>query len=84
MHIQTERNRPGKKSPVYCPCKVTRNRYCAGKGKKHHRLPIEKKESYKWAKSYLIACEAQKTSPETHVISAGDREVLYIKKKKRK
>jgi hypothetical protein len=31
---------------------------CISKGKKHHRLPIEKKESYKWVKSYLTDCEA--------------------------
>jgi len=45
-----------------------------GKGKKRHSLPIEKKESYKWIKSYLAACEVQRICPETQIISVGDRE----------
>jgi len=45
-----------------------------GKGKKRHSLPIEKKESYKWIRSYWAACEAQNVCPETQVISVGDRE----------
>jgi hypothetical protein len=56
-----------------------------GKGKKRHSLPIEKKESYKWIRSYLAACEVQKICPETQVISVGDREAdiyeLFVESK---
>ena len=45
-------------------------------GKKHRRrqLPIEQKESYKWLKSYQAASLVQKKSPNTLVVSVGDRE----------
>jgi Domain of unknown function (DUF4338)/Transposase Tn5 dimerisation domain/Transposase DNA-binding len=45
-------------------------------GKRHQRkdLPIEKKESFKWVKSYRALAEVQKLCPQTRLISVGDRE----------
>jgi hypothetical protein len=45
-------------------------------GKKHFRsqLQIEQKESNKWLKSFRSAQEVQKQSPDTLVVSVGDRE----------
>lgn len=45
-------------------------------GKHHQRKqrPIEQKESYKWLKSFQQVAEAQRGSPETLLVSVGDRE----------
>ena len=45
-------------------------------GKKHLRakLSIEQKESNKWLKSFQSAQKVQKSSPDTLVVSVGDRE----------
>ncbi|MCK5134112.1 MAG: IS4 family transposase, partial [Candidatus Sabulitectum sp.] len=45
-------------------------------GKKHrrHQLPIEKKESYKWLKSYQAVAVLQAKCPDTMFVSVGDRE----------
>lgn len=45
-----------------------------GKKHKRHGLPIEKKESYKWIKSFNAADKAKKVNPETLIVSVGDRE----------
>jgi Domain of unknown function (DUF4338)/Transposase DNA-binding/Transposase Tn5 dimerisation domain len=45
-----------------------------GKKKRRHRLPIEKKESYKWLKSFDRVAQAQKQCPRTTFVSIGDRE----------
>jgi hypothetical protein len=46
------------------------------RGKKHRRkeLPIEQKESMKWLKSYRAVAEVQRLSPQSRLISVGDRE----------
>ena len=36
--------------------------------------PIEEKESYRWLKSYMRACEIAKEAPETQIINITDRE----------
>jgi hypothetical protein len=44
---------------------------------KHHRRkqrPIEQKESYKWLKSFQQVATAQRSSPDTLLVSVGDRE----------
>ena len=46
----------------------------AGKRARRKALPIEAKESYKWLRSYGVACELQRCCPETMVVSVGDRE----------
>ena len=38
------------------------------------KLPIKGKESYRWLKSYLAACDVAKKFPEKTVVSVGDRE----------
>ena len=38
------------------------------------RVPIEQKESFKWLRSYRAVAEVQKLSPNTRLISVGDRE----------
>ena len=38
------------------------------------RKPIEEKESYRWLQSYRLACEVQRQSPDTVVVSVADRE----------
>jgi hypothetical protein len=45
-------------------------------GKKHlrYQLPIEKKESNKWLKSFRKVADAQKRCPKTTLVSVGDRE----------
>ena len=45
-------------------------------GKHHQRKqrPIEKKESYKWLKSFQHVAEAQRQCPDTMLVSVGDRE----------
>ena len=44
------------------------------KASKRRLLPIEKKESYKWLKSYHAAAKLQERSPNTMIVSVGDRE----------
>ena len=39
-----------------------------------HKKPIEEKESYRWLKSYELACEVQRQCPDTLVLSVADRE----------
>ena len=39
-----------------------------------NKLPIEEKESYRWLKSYIKACEIAKEAPKTQVINIADRE----------
>jgi hypothetical protein len=46
----------------------------AGKAAKRKDLPIEEKESIKWLNSYRAVAEVQKLTPETTVVSVGDRE----------
>ncbi len=50
------------------------------KGKKSERdkLPIEEKESYRWIKSYLKACEVAKKTPDTRIIHISDRDADII------
>jgi Domain of unknown function (DUF4338)/Transposase Tn5 dimerisation domain/Transposase DNA-binding len=45
-------------------------------GKHHQRKqrPIEQKESYKWLKSFQQVAAAQRSSPDTLLVSVGDRE----------
>jgi Domain of unknown function (DUF4338)/Transposase DNA-binding/Transposase Tn5 dimerisation domain len=45
-------------------------------GKHHQRKqrPIEQKESFKWLKSFQRVAEAQRQSPDTTLVSVGDRE----------
>jgi hypothetical protein len=45
-------------------------------GKHHQRKqrPIEQKESYKWLKSFQQVATAQRSSPDTLLVSVGDRE----------
>jgi hypothetical protein len=45
-------------------------------GKKHlrHELPIEEKESQKWLTAFRKVVAAQKSCPETTLVSVGDRE----------
>lgn len=38
------------------------------------KQPIEKKESFKWLKSFRAVAQAQKSCPETMLVSVGDRE----------
>ena len=45
-----------------------------GKRVRRHELPIEKKESWKWIQSYRAVEKLQRCSPETLLISVGDRE----------
>ncbi len=45
-----------------------------GKRELRRTLPIEKKESYKWLKSFKAVAEAQKRNPDTRIVSVGDRE----------
>ena len=45
-----------------------------GKKSRRHELPIEDKESYKWHKSFTAAAKVQKKTPNTRVVSVGDRE----------
>jgi len=51
-----------------------RDRQDIGKRYRRKQLPIEKKESVKWLKSYRTVCEVQRVCPETMLISVGDRE----------
>jgi hypothetical protein len=46
------------------------------RGKKYRRkeLPIEQKESMKWLTSYRAVAEVQRLSPQSRLISVGDRE----------
>jgi hypothetical protein len=46
----------------------------AGKKAKRAQKPIEKKESFKWLKSYRAVAEAREHCPETMLVSVGDRE----------
>jgi hypothetical protein len=50
------------------------------KGKKSERdkLPIEEKESYRWVKSYLVANEVAKETPNTQIIHICDRDADMI------
>lgn len=45
-----------------------------GKKKRRHELPIEEKESYKWLRSFKSVAKAQKSCPNSTIISVGDRE----------
>ena len=45
-----------------------------GKSKRRKELPIEKKESFRWIKSYRAVAEVQKYCPETTLVVIGDRE----------
>ena len=45
-----------------------------GKKACRHRLPIEEKESFKWLKSYRAVAAVQADSPNTTLVSVGDRE----------
>src|SRR5581483_10019571 len=40
----------------------------------HDIAPIEEKESYRWLKSYIRACEIARETPETQIINITDRE----------
>jgi len=51
-----------------------RDRHSFGKHHQRKQKPIEKKESYKWLKSYQAAAEAQGQCPDTTIVSVGDRE----------
>lgn len=44
------------------------------KKKLRHKLPINKKESFKWLKSYFAVGKIQEQCPETMLVSVGDRE----------
>lgn len=52
------------------------------------KLPIEKKESYKWLQSYRNACEIARKTPGTQIINIDDREgdiiEIFIEEKKQK
>ncbi|WP_291994675.1 IS4 family transposase [Candidatus Accumulibacter sp. ACC003] len=45
-----------------------------GKSQKRKDLPIEKKESMKWLKSFARLAEIQALCPQTQLVSMGDRE----------
>lgn len=45
-----------------------------GKSKRRHQVSIEKKESYKWLKSFEKVKDAQRRCPGTMMVSVGDRE----------
>lgn len=45
-----------------------------GKRSKRKDLPIEKKESRKWLKSFQQVAEVQRRTPGTRLVSVGDRE----------
>lgn len=45
----------------------------------NRNTPIEKKESYKWLKSYQTLCEIEKSNPNFHLVSVCDREEVAIK-----
>jgi hypothetical protein len=45
-----------------------------GKKARRHQLPIEEKESNKWLISFKAATATAKASPDTTVVSVGDRE----------
>jgi hypothetical protein len=51
-----------------------RDREDLGKSQRRHGLPIEKKESYKWLKSFNAVTEAKRQCPKTTIVSVGDRE----------
>lgn len=38
------------------------------------RLPIEKKESFRWLQSYRVACEIRRETPDTQIVYMADRE----------
>jgi len=46
------------------------------RGKRHRRkkLPIEKKESFKWLSSFRAVADVQRLCPDTMIVSIGDRE----------
>lgn len=46
----------------------------AASGTARDKAPIEEKESYRWLKSYLKACEIAKKVQETQIINITDRE----------
>lgn len=46
----------------------------AASGTSRDKAPIEEKESYRWLKSYLKACEIASKAPKTEVININDRE----------
>jgi hypothetical protein len=49
-----------------------------GKSKERSKLPIEKKESFRWLTGYRLACEMARDCPETQIVSVADREAdLY-------
>jgi hypothetical protein len=45
-----------------------------GEAHRRKRLPIEKKESYRWLEGYRSACELAAQAPAAQVISCSDRE----------
>jgi hypothetical protein len=45
-----------------------------GKSHKRKQRPIAQKESYKWLRSFQRVAEAQRQSPDTMLVSIGDRE----------
>ena len=45
-----------------------------GKKAQRHALPIEKKESYRWLKSYQAVAAVQRRNPQVTLVSMGDRE----------
>jgi hypothetical protein len=49
------------------------NRYF-GKREERKKLPIEKKESYKWLKSFEAVEKVSNECPDTTIVSVGDRE----------
>ena len=44
------------------------------KNRINHKIPIEKKESYKWLLSYRKAQEIAELAPKTRIVSVADRE----------
>ncbi len=45
--------------------------------KEIYELPIEEKERFRWAESYLIACKVAEECPNTQVIAINDREADF-------
>lgn len=51
-----------------------KNKTKAEKNNENLRIPIEKKESYRWVKGYLKSCEIAEHYPDKTIVSVGDRE----------
>lgn len=51
-----------------------KNKTKAEKNAENLKIPIEKKESYRWVKGYLEACEIAEHYPDKRIVSVGDRE----------